>query len=74
MWGPGWTGYKLSRILWRKILLKRADVCALVATCIPLLMHAPAGTQRAAEAPRTDRLSLETFLEIENRRGSAALA
>jgi dipeptidyl aminopeptidase/acylaminoacyl peptidase len=46
-------------------MLKRTRVCAFLAVCLPLLTIAPTGAQRPADTPRTDRLTLETFLEME---------
>jgi dipeptidyl aminopeptidase/acylaminoacyl peptidase len=46
-------------------MLKRSHACALLAVSLPLLMAAPAVAQRPAETPPTDRLTLETFLEME---------
>jgi dipeptidyl aminopeptidase/acylaminoacyl peptidase len=46
-------------------MLKRVHAFALVVAGLPVLLMSPAGAQRAADAPRTDRLTLEAYLEME---------
>ena len=46
-------------------MLKRSTARVLPLICLPFLLIAPAGAQRAADTPRTDRLTLDLFLEME---------
>jgi dipeptidyl aminopeptidase/acylaminoacyl peptidase len=46
-------------------MLKRQRVFACLIAGLPILTMSGAGAQRAADAARTDRLSLEAFLEME---------
>ena len=45
-------------------MFKRTHVCAFLIAGLPVLMLATTGAQRA-EAPRSDRVTLETYLEME---------
>ena len=46
-------------------MLNTTRASAFLAVCLALLTIAPAGAQRPADTPRTDRLTLETFLDME---------